>query len=204
MTDVFHAMTADPPVERRDKPMCDAKTRASGAKRCKRPAGWGTDHPGVGRCKLHAGSTPGGRQGAARVIAERDVRKVLEALGEPIPVRNPTVRLLELLGEMDRFREAARVQVEQLEAWTSLDNFGAEQAKAIIRIYTEALDRLGRFLSDAARLKLEERLVEINEALAEQVLAVAERALMLAVPAEFHGPFKAAFAVEAQSREVVK
>lgn len=25
---------------------------------CQRPAGWGTDHPGLGRCKLHGGATP--------------------------------------------------------------------------------------------------------------------------------------------------
>jgi len=34
-------------------PLCGAKTRAGTS--CRRPAGWGTDHVGEGRCKLHGG-----------------------------------------------------------------------------------------------------------------------------------------------------
>ena len=37
---------------------CRAKTRAGTP--CRRPAGWGTDHPGEGRCKLHGGKSPRG------------------------------------------------------------------------------------------------------------------------------------------------
>lgn len=32
--------------------------RVNGKGYCKRPPGWGTDHPGIGRCKRHGGSTP--------------------------------------------------------------------------------------------------------------------------------------------------
>jgi len=35
---------------------CGAKTRAGTP--CKKPAGWGTNHKGVGKCKLHGGATP--------------------------------------------------------------------------------------------------------------------------------------------------
>lgn len=38
-------------------PFCGAKTRAGTP--CKRPAGWGTDHVGTGRCKLHGGKSTG-------------------------------------------------------------------------------------------------------------------------------------------------
>jgi len=34
-------------------PKCGAKTRAGGE--CKHEAGWGTDHPGKGRCRFHGG-----------------------------------------------------------------------------------------------------------------------------------------------------
>ncbi len=37
---------------------CGAKTRAGTP--CKQPHGWGTDHLGEGRCKLHGGATPRG------------------------------------------------------------------------------------------------------------------------------------------------
>jgi uncharacterized protein YjcR len=38
---------------------CGARTRKG--QPCKRPAGWGTDHPGEGRCKLHGGCSTGPR-----------------------------------------------------------------------------------------------------------------------------------------------
>lgn len=40
-----------------DKKYCGAKTRAGTP--CKRPAGWGTNHVGTGRCKLHGGRSTG-------------------------------------------------------------------------------------------------------------------------------------------------
>jgi len=35
--------------------VCGGKTRSGTP--CQQPAGWGTDHPGEGRCKLHGGCT---------------------------------------------------------------------------------------------------------------------------------------------------
>lgn len=40
-----------------DKKYCGANTRAGTP--CKRPAGWGTNHVGEGRCKLHGGKSTG-------------------------------------------------------------------------------------------------------------------------------------------------
>ncbi|MFW5987868.1 MAG: hypothetical protein ACOCQA_00345 [bacterium] len=37
--------------------ICGAKTKGSGEP-CQKPAGWGTDHVGVGKCKLHGGASP--------------------------------------------------------------------------------------------------------------------------------------------------
>lgn len=39
---------------------CGAKLTRGQAGDCRRPAGWGTNHPGWGRCRKHAGSTPSG------------------------------------------------------------------------------------------------------------------------------------------------
>ena len=38
--------------------LCGGRSRKTGAL-CKRPAGWGTDHPGTGSCKLHGGCSKG-------------------------------------------------------------------------------------------------------------------------------------------------
>lgn len=44
------------------KNICGAKAKQTGQP-CRRPAGWGTSHPGTGRCKLHGGCSPGGPKG---------------------------------------------------------------------------------------------------------------------------------------------
>jgi hypothetical protein len=68
-----HAMNGTP---RRRLPLCGAKTRSDGV--CKRPAGSGTDHIGFGTCRHHAGSTPSGRQAAARQQALEELHSVGE------------------------------------------------------------------------------------------------------------------------------
>ncbi len=57
-----------------DPRYCGGKKR-QGEGTCTRPAGWGTDHVGVGRCKLHGGGTPSHAKAAQRVIGERLVAK---------------------------------------------------------------------------------------------------------------------------------
>ena len=44
-----------------DYPRCGAKNRAG--KPCQQKAGWGTDHVGTGRCKLHGGASTGAPKG---------------------------------------------------------------------------------------------------------------------------------------------
>lgn len=71
---------------RAEIPTCGAKTRLDGA--CKRPAGWGTDHVGEGRCKLHAGSSPGRPLIHGRYSLKHRkslARKVQQFLADPAP-----------------------------------------------------------------------------------------------------------------------
>ncbi len=44
-----------------DYPRCGAKNRAGMP--CQQKAGWGTDHVGYGRCKLHGGKNSGAPKG---------------------------------------------------------------------------------------------------------------------------------------------
>lgn len=50
---------------------CGAKNRAGNP--CQRPAGWGTDHAGYGRCKLHGGSHKNGRAQGRKLMAAEAV-----------------------------------------------------------------------------------------------------------------------------------
>jgi hypothetical protein len=51
---------------------CGGRTRAGGT--CRRESGWGTDHVGFGRCKLHGGCT----------IAENTGERLASALEEAL------------------------------------------------------------------------------------------------------------------------
>jgi hypothetical protein len=83
----------DRPDATGDDKYCGAKKRNGGL--CDLPKGWGTTHPGVGRCKLHGGSTPNHEKAAQTEIARREC----VALGVPIDT-TPADAL------MDEVREA--------------------------------------------------------------------------------------------------
>lgn len=42
--------------------LCGAKKRDGSGATCRNRAGWGTDHVGEGRCKLHSGAVPRGKK----------------------------------------------------------------------------------------------------------------------------------------------
>ena len=55
-----------------DEKHCDAK-KATGKGTCHLPAGWGTEHAGVGRCKWHGGATESHCTAAKRVLLGRAI-----------------------------------------------------------------------------------------------------------------------------------
>lgn len=68
-----------------DKPKCGGTKKQDnpdGTETCKRPAGWGTDHPGFGRCKLHGGSSPNGKKFAAK----QSLAESIGTFGLPIEI----------------------------------------------------------------------------------------------------------------------
>lgn len=78
------------------QPTADGKCAAIRGNRppCRRPAGWGTTHPGIGRCKLHGGSTPNHQRAAQLELARRECNR----LGVPIEV-DPGEALMQELWE---------------------------------------------------------------------------------------------------------
>ncbi len=82
-------MTTTPPGPDHDGRCGGAKRDGSGGT-CQQRSGWGTNHPGTGRCKLHGGNTHSHRVRAERVEAERAVA----TYGLPVDV-DPRAALLE-------------------------------------------------------------------------------------------------------------
>ena len=100
-------------VQKKDKPLCGAKTRNGGL--CKSVAGKGTDHLGSGRCKLHGGASngaPKGNQNAKKhgIYARFFATERLDAAAE-------------MLGGIDAELTIARLQLENLLEQMQADQF---------------------------------------------------------------------------------
>ena len=66
-------------------PRCGAKKR-QGPGLCGQTAGWGTDHPRKGRCKLHGGSTPIKHGRYSKVSDVRLASLIAELEADPVPL----------------------------------------------------------------------------------------------------------------------
>lgn len=104
---------------------CGKKNRAGG--KCAKPAGWGTDHVGVGPCKLHGGATPvkHGRYSAIKRQSLGTLIAQYEADPEP----------LNLLPELATARALFRDYLDRNEGKGDVDTSGATaHLEAIARI----------------------------------------------------------------------
>ncbi len=144
---------------RRLRPMtagakCLAKRTRNGGALCQRPAGWGTDHPGIGSCKMHGGSTPGAEKHAKGILA----RMALEKLAIPI-TGDPIVVLEAAIASAFGFLRGAR---------ELLADSGDE---AMAKLYAESIERAARTAKFGVDAKLDEARLELDR----------ERALMIVV-----------------------
>lgn len=90
--------------ERKNTPRCGAKAKNGG--RCRKEAGWGTDHVGYGTCRLH-----GGNMRTHRIAAHRQMAADALAESRSVPV---LVRLV----DRDLIRRVARRVVRAIDGLT--------------------------------------------------------------------------------------
>lgn len=159
-----------------DKPKCGGKRRGEGTgKLCTRPAGWGTDHAGTGRCKLHGGSTRSHVAAGQKALAERAVA----TFGLPREV-DPRDALLE---EVHRTAGAVAWLHEQVQALQSnevvwgvteeiekqagefpgVDTKRAAEVNVWVKLWQSERDRLVKVCKEAIGAGLEERRVRLAE-----------------------------------------
>lgn len=156
----------------RDTRYCGAKRRqGEPGETCRRPAGWGTDHVGVGPCKLHGGSTPAHNTAAKTTQARRDV--VLFGGRRDI---HPADALLELVqwtaGEVDYWRHRVHLLDEHELTWgvTRVKEGGddrgtTQEAKPNVAysMLVDASNRLERYSASALKAGVDERRVRLAE-----------------------------------------
>lgn len=151
---------------------CGAKKR-QGEGTCTRPAGWGTDHPGVGTCKLHGGATPNGRKAAHTKQVQQQAAKELAKLNVE-PVEDPLRELAALAGQVVAWKNVMAEKVNELTSLRYTGGIGTEQLRSEVALFERALDRCGQFLTSMARLNIDERLARITEQQQERVVAAVQ------------------------------
>lgn len=78
-----------------DPARCGAKTRSRPGGTCRRVAGWGTDHKGIGRCRLHGGANPSkhGMKSKTKLHALRELVAQYEADPDPLNLRREVAEI---------------------------------------------------------------------------------------------------------------
>jgi len=165
----------------REKRLCGAKKR-QGDGNCSRPAGWGTQHVGWGKCKLHGGSGPGPTKGAETQRMDHEARELFGKLvpGEAVPVTNPLAVYAEFAGRVMVWMNTMDGLLDDLRSPRFLDDKGAEQIRGEVQLFERAMDRCNSVLAAYARLKIDERLVAITEGQKSMVIAAIDRAFAAA------------------------
>lgn len=152
---------------------CGGKKR-QGVGTCQRPPGWGTDHPGFGRCKLHGGCAPSGEVAAA----EQETRYLLgQLVPDRAPVDDPAGELRRIAAIALTWMEACGEAIRDLKNFRFLDAKGAEQLRSEIPMFERSMERAANLLAVIAKLGLDEREVAVSEAKASMLLRALEAGL---------------------------
>ncbi len=163
-------------------PKCGARKRQpKGTKeKCTQAAGWGTDHPGEGRCKLHGGASPI-KHGRYSTITRKSIRQRMDALAadkNPLDLEPDLLLLRALLVD---YIERYDAFTEALFAWhDSYRNNGNSEPKPIqlldISDASTIIEKVSRVVERVHKIRSESSLsFETFRRLMEQMgLAVAK------------------------------
>lgn len=135
--------------------VCGAKKPTGG--KCGLAAGWGTNHPGIGVCKLHGGATKNHIKAAARESYKR-------LLGDEIEI-DPLNALLWCIrhaaGEMVFWGEQIDT-IKKEEDWFT-NTIAGKTIHHYVREQRLARDAMHRYSADAVKLGIAERQVRMAE-----------------------------------------
>ena len=190
-------MTSDANAARHDKQVCGARRRGDGEP-CQRPAGWGTDHPGIGRCKLHGGSTPGHKQAAIIEQARRDVTAFggrldvtpPEALLELVQAKAAEVaywdaRVAELTDEQRAGLLVAELRDAQSDQGDTRQATRRAGAHVFIELLHKAQDQLATYSTSALKVGINQALVQLAVSQGHAYIEFGRRvAIAAGVPAD--------------------
>lgn len=137
---------------------------------CAQVAGWGTDHVGQGRCKLHGGSTPI-KHGRYSVIERDSIRDLADHFLEdeaPLDVLPELAQVRALLTDfVNRYGEI----VDALCEWNRLESQAARQEQRRARVaQIPKLDDAIYYLKTAAKIAQDEKKLQLQGAISRKDL----------------------------------
>lgn len=118
--------------------VCGATKRDGSGEKCQLPAGWGTDHTGEGKCKLHGGASSGAPEGNDNAVT---VGAWAEDFYEGFLTQAEQERVeksAELLGD-----EASAKEIAQHAASVSLEQFRRTGDERFMRRFESICDKFG-------------------------------------------------------------
>lgn len=136
-------------------PACGARKR--NGKPCKREAGWGTSHPGRGKCKLHGGASKSHR--------DKAVRDEVNGMARPISV-SPASALETVLHLAAGQLAYATWKVGEL---TDDELVGSDGYHEWFRLQRLAMSDVAKFAKISADAGIDERLALVAERRTEQM-----------------------------------
>ncbi len=140
---------------------CGARKTDGSGGLCRNDAGYGTDHPGVGSCKHHGGSTEAGKKRAATLLAQRVVGGYHGEIDiEPHDGILWCVRMA--AGEIQHINEHAALAAADQEA-DDPQHFASRKLQALMMERAKAMDRLAKYSKAALDANVAQRQVEIAE-----------------------------------------
>lgn len=158
---------------RRRKTRRDGEPFCGGEKRngdpCLREAGWGTDHPGTGKCKHHGGATTSGKDAATK--------ELVASMATPIPV-TPGQAIQAVLnlaaGQLAYCTAMAGGLTE--EQMFEMTDAGAVPNRWV-RLQLSIMDRIKQYSRAAADMGIEERQMQLAEQQTRMISTLLERVM---------------------------
>lgn len=152
------------------EPACGAARKSGGT--CDRPAGFGTDHVGVGSCRLHGGNLPSQLKAAAKydlqyLINEADEMDPSEALLWCVSLAAQEVRWIN--SHIATVSEPTHMMPMQGTMSKDGPAFFMEDFDLWIKARQSAVDRLARYSKMALDAGVAERMVKMAEKMGDLI-----------------------------------
>lgn len=126
--------------------LCGAKTRAGGT--CQQPAGWGTQHVGNGRCKLHGGNAGAPiKTGRYSIKRQELARKAQQFASDTTPG--------DLTGELVLMRALLQDYLDRFEDGTRLPFDDIERIFGMVEAIGRLVERIAKILATTALTQVE-------------------------------------------------